>query len=294
MRAQVVLITTLVLNAILFALNLAVAILSGSRTVLSQAILAVTDLVGSALLLGGLYLSRRPANVDHPFGFGKERFFWAFVSIVVTFTTAGLVTLIAGVDQLLSPHPVSHLGTSIVVVAATLAASVVGILVTFRELRRDRQTVQRFLASPHQGLKSVFYQDLVSVIAATVALGGLVAIYRSSNGVVDGAVAAFEGLLLAATGFVLSLESREYLVGRAVSVPQARAMLALIERDPRVVRVRSLQSMLLGPDDALVALKINFQDGLTTDQLEAAIDHVSADLRAAYPQLRHIVIEPES
>lgn len=294
MRAQVVLVTTLVLNAVLFAVNLAVAILSGSRTVLSQAILAITDLVGSALLLGGLYLSRRPADVDHPFGFGKERFFWAFVSIIVTFTSAGLVTLITGLDQMLDPHPVSYIGTGIVVVAAGLGASVVGILVTFRELRLARETVQAFLSSPHQGLKSVFYQDLVSVIAASVALGGLVAIYRTNGGFLDGAVAVFEGLLLVATGFVLSLESRAYLVGRALSTQDARTMLARLERDPRVVRVRSLQSMQLGPDDALVALKINFQDGLTTDQLESAIDQVSADLRAAYPRLRHIVIEPES
>lgn len=294
MRTQVVLVTTLVLNAVLFALNLSVAILTGSRTVLSQAILAVTDLVGSALLLGGLYLSRRPADVEHPFGFGKERFFWAFVSIIVTFTTAGLIAFFTGLDQLLTPRPVSHLGTGIIVVAATLAASIAGIFVTFRELRIDRLTVSSFLESPHQGLKSVFYQDLVSVLAASVALVGLVAIYQTNAAWLDGAIAVFEGLLLASTGFVLSFESREYIIGRAVSTADARAMLSLVERDPRVARVRSLQSMQLGPEEALVALKINFQDGLTTDQLEAAIDQVSAVLRTSYPRLRHIVIEPES
>ncbi len=294
MRTQVVLVTTLVLNALLFGLNLFVAILSGSRTVLSQAILAVTDLVGSALLLGGLYLSRRPADVEHPFGFGKERFFWAFVSTIVTFTSAGLIALITGVDQMLDPHTVGYLRTGMIVVAASLGASVVGILVTFRELRLDRQTVTRFLESPHQGLKSVFYQDLVSVVASAVALVGLVVVYRTNDGFVDGAVAAFEGVLLVATGFVLSFESREYIIGRAVSSADARAMLALVERDPRVARVRSIQSMQLGPEDALLALKINFQDGLTTDQLESAVDQVSASLRSSYPRLRHIVIEPES
>ncbi len=294
MRTQVVLLTTLALNAVLFALNLSVALISGSRTVLSQAILAVTDLVGSALLLGGLYLSRRPADFDHPFGFGKERFFWAFVSIVVTFTAAGLIGLITGVDQLLDPHPVLYLRTGIVVVAVTLAASVLGILVTFRELRLDRQTISGFLGSSHQGLKSVFYQDLVSIVAAAVALVGLAAVYRTNDAMIDGAVAVFEGLLLAATGFVLSFESREYLIGRAVSRDDARAMLGLVERDPRVARVRQIQSMQLGPDDALLALKINFQDGLTTDQIESTIDQVSLALRTAYPRMRHIIIEPES
>ncbi len=294
MRTQVVLLTTLFLNAVLFVVNLEVAILSGSRTVLSQAILAITDLLGSALLLGGLYLSRRPADLEHPFGFGKERFFWAFVSIVVTFTTAGLIALTTGVEQLFDPHAVSNLPTSIAVVAGTLVASVIGIFVTFRELKLDQQTIGGFLRSSHQGLKSVFYQDLVSVVAAAVALIGLAALYRTHNPHIDGAVAALEGLLLVATGFVLSFESREYLVGRAISATDARGMLSLIERHPRVARVRNFQSMQLGPDDALLALKINFQDGLTTDQIEAAIDQVSLSLRTAYPKLRHIVIEPES
>lgn len=294
MRTQVILVTTLVLNTVLFGLNLAVAFLSGSRTVLSQAILAITDLVGSALLLGGLYLSRRPADLEHPFGFGKERFFWAFVSIIVTFTSAGLIALITGLEQLFDPHTVSHLPTGLGVVAATLGASVVGIFVTLREVRLAHLTVRAFLDSPHQGLKSVFYQDLVSVIAAAVALGGLVAVYRTEDPVIDGAIAVFEGLLLAATGFVLSFQSREYLVGRAISSAEARAILGLVEKNARVARVRTLQSMQLGPDDALLALKVNFQDGLTTDQIEAAIDQVSATLRTAYPRLRHIIIEPES
>lgn len=294
MRTQIVLLTTLFLNIILFGLNLVVALVSGSRTVLSQAILAATDLVGSALLLGGLYLSRRPADIEHPFGFGKERFFWAFVSIVVTFTTAGIIALITGLDQLLQPHTVTHLPIGIGVVGATLGASSIGIFVTLRELRLDKQTIHGLLESAHQGLKSVFYQDLVSIVAALVALLGLVAVYQTEDPVIDGAVAVFEGLLLAATGFVLSSESREYLIGRAVSPVAARNMLGLIERDPRVARVRTMQSMQLGPEDALLALRINFQDGLTTDQIEATIDQVSTTLRSAYPNLRHIVIEPES
>ncbi len=294
MRTQVILITTLVLNTVLFGVNLAVAFLSGSRTVLSQAILAITDLLGSALLLGGLYLSRRPADLEHPFGFGKERFFWAFVSIIVTFTSAGLIALITGLEQLFDPHTVSHLGTGIAVVAATLGASLLGIFVTLREVRRAHLTVRGFLESPHQGLKSVFYQDLVSVVAAAVALGGLAAVYRTEDPVIDGAIAVFEGLLLAATGFILSFQSREYLVGRAISSSEARAILGLVERNARVARVRSMQSMQLGPDDALLALRVNFQDGLTTDQIEAAVDQVSASLRVAYPRLRHIIIEPES
>jgi cation diffusion facilitator family transporter len=294
MRPQVVLTTTLILNATLFAANLWIAVLSGSRTILAEAILTVTDLIGSALLLWGLRLSRRPADLQHPFGFGKERFFWAFVSIVITFTIAGIVALVTGIDQWLTPRPIGHLAEGVVVVAATLAASAAGMAVTLRELRLGRETLQGLLESSHEGLKSVFYQDAVAIVGAVIALGGLLAVFETHLDAIDGAVAATEGFLLVATGVVLAAESREYLIGRALAPAVARDLLGLVERDPRVARVRTIQSMQLGPDDALVALRINFQDGLTTDQLEAAVDQVSLAIRSAYPIVRHLVIEPES
>ncbi len=294
MRAQVIIVATLVLNAGLFVANLAVAIVSGSRTVLAQAIYTVTDLVGSGLLLWGLHVSRRPASYVYPFGRGKERFFWAFVSILVTFTIAGIVALVTGFEQAISPAPIHHVEDGLVVIAASLAVSLGGIWITLRELRVSRQTLQALLESANQGLKSIFYQDLVTIVGCVVAFGGLLVVYRTSDYWIDGVTAAVEGILLVGTGFLLTAESREYLIGRALDPQVARALLGVIERDPRVGRVRSLQSMLLGPDDALLALRINFHDDLTTDQIERAIDEITTSLKVSYPVLRHIVIEPES
>lgn len=294
MRTQVVIVATLILNAALFAANFLVAELSGSRAVLAQAIYGVTDLLGSALLLGGLYLSRRPADYQYPFGRGKERFFWTFVSILVTFTTAGIIALVTGIEQTVSPEPISHIGEAILVVVASLVVSLAGITVTLREVRIARQTLQALLESANQGLKSIFYQDLVTVVGCVVALGGLAVVYQTHLDVIDGVTASLEGFLLMATGFILTGESREYLIGRALAPNVARAVLSLVERDSRVARVRSLQSMLLGPDDALLALRINFRDGLTTDQIEGAIDEVALNIKAQYPMLRHVIIEPES
>jgi cation diffusion facilitator family transporter len=294
MRSQVVIGATLLLNGALFALNLDVAILSGSRAVLAQAIYTVTDLIGSALLLWGLYASRLPADYRHPFGRGKERFYWAFVSIVITFTIAGILALSTGVDQLTTPVPVTHIGYALLVVGATLAVSAVGIAVTLRELRLSQQTLQSLLESRHIGLKSVFYQDVVSILGCMVAFGALVVVYRTQAYSADGAAAIIEGVLLVITGLVLTLESRGLLIGQALDPQEARTILSVVERDARVSKVRALQSMVLGPDDALLALRINFHDGLTTDQIEAAIDEVTLELRKSHPVLRHVVIEPVS
>ncbi|MCI4342984.1 MAG: cation diffusion facilitator family transporter [Thermoplasmata archaeon] len=294
MRPQVIIIATLLLNASLFAVNLTVALLSGSRAVLSQAIYTITDLVGSAFLLWGLYLSRRPADYDRPFGHGRERFFWAFVSIVVTFTVAGLLALTIGFEQLSSPVKVTHIGYGLIVVGGTVLASLAGIYITLRELRHSRETLGSLLASANQGLKSIFYQDLVAIVGSVAAFVGLLVVYKTGNNAVDGFTAVVEGLILFAAGVVLSAESREYLVGRALQPADTRAILSIVERDPRVAKVRGLYSMLLGPDDALLALRINFQDGLTTDQIEQTIDRVTAAIRQVRPTVHHVVIEPES
>lgn len=294
MRSQLIIWATLALSATMFAVNFVVALAGGSHAVLSQAVYNLTDLAGGVMLMWGFFASQRPPDITHPFGHGKERFFWAFAATLVTFTSAGLTVFVSGLDQVFAPQPVTHLGDALIVVGATLATSIAGIAVTLRELGRSRETLTELLESAHQGLKTIFFQDLVSIFASIVVLVGIVVVYRTGDFVADGLASCGVGVLLIITGVILAGENRALLVGKAISPEAARRVLQLIERDPRVRQVRSLQSMMLGPDDALLALKVNFQDGLTTDQIETVIDQVAAAMRQAFPSIRHLVIEPES
>ncbi|MCI4330408.1 MAG: cation diffusion facilitator family transporter [Thermoplasmata archaeon] len=294
MRPLVIVWATVILDAGLFVVNLFVALISGSHAVLSQAVYNAADLVGGVMLVWGYTVSQKAPTYDHPFGYGKERFFWSFAATLTTFTASGLAVFADGFLQIVSPQPVGHLGAALAVVGATLAVSFAGIYVTLRELRQSRETLTDLLESSQQGLKAIFYQDIVSVLGSVVAFFGIVVVYRTQDFAADGITACGVAILLIATGFVLAAESRELLVGKAVSPEQARAVLALIERHPRVRRVRGLQSMMLGPDDALLALRVNFQDGLTTDQIETVIDQVSSTVREEFPSVRHLIIEPES
>ncbi|HKV89762.1 MAG TPA: cation diffusion facilitator family transporter [Thermoplasmata archaeon] len=294
MRPQVIIGATVALSAVLFVVNLLVAVRSASHAVLSQAIYTVTDLIGGALILWGFVASQRPPTYDHPFGYGKERFFWGFTGSLVTFTIAGLLVIVDSAGQIVDPAPVTDLPQSLAVVGVTLLFSGIGILVTLRELRHGKETLSNLLGSAHQGLKTIFYQDVVSVFGSIVAFVGIAIVYVTHKTVVDGIAAFGVGILLFLTGLVLAAESRPLLVGKAVSPEQARTILQIVERDARVRKVRGFQSMMLGPDDVLVALRINFQDGLNTDQIENAIDQVSLALRQTFPAIRHLVIEPEA
>jgi len=294
MRSQLLIIATLALDAVLFGINLVVGLVSGSRAVLSQAVYIIADFIGGILLVWGFVASQRPPDDRHPFGRGKERFFWAFSASLVTFTVAGLLVLFTAFGSILHPTPVVALPYDLTILIANVAASLVGIWVTLRELRRERATLTSFLESSHMGVKTIFFQDVVSVFGALVALVGIVLIDVTGRDVFDGISAFGIGLLLLATGVLLAAECRELLVGKAISPEETQKILQLVERDPRVRRVRGLQSMMLGPEDVLIAVRVNFQDGLTTDQLESAIDQISISLRETYPTIRHLVIEPGS
>ncbi|MHB8352579.1 MAG: cation diffusion facilitator family transporter [Thermoplasmata archaeon] len=294
MRRSLILSVAILLDAGLFVLNLVVAHSDGSRAVLSQAVFNIADLVGSGMLAWGVLASRRPPDVDHPFGYGKERFFWAYTASLITFTLAGAAVLVEGLSQAVVPHPVVDVRTALLVVGITLGTSVGEVLLILRELAADRHPVQDFLGSSQQGMKTIFYQDLVGTVGSAFALGGLIAVDLTGNPVLDGIGAAGVGLLMLLTGILLASESRALLVGKALSRSEGGRIVVLVKRDPRVRNVRSLQSMLLGPDDALLALRLNFVDGLTTDDIERAIDDIGRELRSAHPVLRHVIIEPES
>jgi cation diffusion facilitator family transporter len=294
MRPQAIFWAQILINTVLFGVNYTVATISNSRIVFSEAIYIAADLVAVIMVLWGFRASQRPPDATHPFGRGKERFFWSFTATLVTFTLSGLFVISGGISQLSSPQTVGYLGWAVLVIGLTLGASVIGILITLRELRRNRETVANLLDSPHQGTKMIFYQDVVSVFASIVAFIGILIVFRTHSEFADGLASILIGVLLLMTGFVLAAESRELLVGKAIPFSQGRKVLEIVSADPRVRSTRTFQSMMLGPDDVLLALKVNFRDGLTTDELERAIDDLAVQIRKALPSTRHLVIEPES
>ncbi len=285
---------TLLLDGIFFVLNLSVAISGGSRAVLSQAVYTVTDLIGAVMILLGHRASERPATPQHPFGRGKERFFWAFTAGLVTFSLAGALVLVEGGLQILAPRPITDLVPGLLTVAGTLASSLGSLLVVIFELRRDGETVESLLASDFQGMKTIFLQDVVSVAGAGVALVGLGLVRISGQAFYDGLSAAVVGFLLLLTGFTLAAESRALLVGRAMSEREGREILDLVSEYPFVRRVVGMQSMMLGPEEALVTLQVNFLDELSTDDIEIHIDQLQQFVKGSHGQVRHLIIQPVS
>ncbi|MDE1820626.1 MAG: cation diffusion facilitator family transporter [Euryarchaeota archaeon] len=294
MRTQLVLVASFALNVAFLAVNFVVFEAGGSHAVLSQAVNAATDLVAGLMILWGQRAAQFPASPTHPFGRGKERFFWAYSAGLVAFCLAGAFVMVFALQEILSPHPVGALREGLLTVAVTFAGNLASIFVVLLELRRDGGTVRALLTSMHLGVKTVFLQDAVSVLGGAVALLGLFLVQVTGLFALDGVAAFIVGASLLFMGLALARDGRELLVGRSRGAEETRALLALVEKYPPVRQVVGVQSMLLGPDDELVGLRVNFADDLSTNEVEMHIDRLGELIREHFPRIHYLLIEPES
>lgn len=285
---------TLIADGFLFVLILFISLVSRSEAVLSEALYQLSDVASGGLLLYAIWSSMRPADELHPFGYGLERFFWSFVSGVFVFSVNGAVSVLSGVFDALDGHAVKSIGASIIVLLLTIAASSASLLYILSRKRKLYESRQGALQQYHQGVRTVLLQDVMSIASSCVALVALVLVYYTGAIFYDSSAAIINGFLLLVTGLVLSAEARELLIGKGLN----KAQMHLISRDlqtlPDVNRVREIKTIYLGPESLLIVIRVNFRDGLTTDQLEQAVDKVQGELNRRMPELKHVIVEPES
>ncbi len=294
MRTNVVLGGSFVLNVAFLTANLVIFQVGGSHAVLSQAVNAATDLLAGLMILWGQRAAQLPASPTHPFGRGKERFFWAYSAGLVAFCLAGSFVMVFGLEEMLTPHPIGALLAGIVTVGVTLVGNAASISIVLFELRRDGGSVRALLESNHQGVKTVFLQDAISVFGGGVALLGLFLVRVTGYEALDGTAALIVGASMLVMGLILVREGRVLLVGRSGDTDEIHALRKLVEQYPYVRQLVGIQTMLLGPDDELVGLRVNFADGLSTDEVELHIDRVGELIRKSFPRVRYLLIEPES
>lgn len=285
---------TLIADGFLFVLILLISLVSRSEAVLSEALYQLSDVASGGLLLFAIWSSLRPADELHPFGYGLERFFWSFVSGVFVFSVNGAVSILSGFFDALDGHAVTNIGPSILVLLLTIAASSASLLYILSRIRKHHESRPDALQQYHQGVRTVLLQDVMSIASSCVALVALVLVYYTRVTFYDSSAAIINGVLLLVTGLVLSAESRGLLIGKGLNKVQMMKIRRDLQTLPDVNRVRDLKTIYLGPDSLLIVIRVNFRDGLTTDQLEQAVDKVQGELNRRMPELKHVIVEPES
>ncbi|WP_343715080.1 cation diffusion facilitator family transporter [Inquilinus sp.] len=284
-------------NLAVAAIKSAAAAWTGSTAMLSEAIHSAVDSGNQVLLLLGLSRAARPADSRHPFGYGMEYYFWTFVVALMIFALGGVVSIYEGAEKIASPEPVQRVWVNLLVLAAAFVFEGGSLLVAWREFRRSQPDVPFWRAirgSKDPGIFAVLLEDSTALAGLVVALAGLVLTLVLDEPIFDGVASIGVGCLLIAAAGMLANETRSLLIGESAAEPVVRQLRRIVEEDPRVARVVEILTMHLGPAEILLAMTVDFRDGLDRREALLAVDELTGRLKDAQPRVTRIFLRPSS
>lgn len=294
--SKTVVVAALVANAVITASKLVVGLLSGSAAMLAEAAHSFADCINQGFLLVSIGLGDRPADEEHPYGYGKERFFWAFLAALFIFVAGAVFSFYEGLHKAWHPEEAPHdLFWAYVVLAGSFVfdAAVLWIAVkaAVGQARAAGLPLRTFLRETSDTtLKTALYEDAAATIGVVLAAVGLL-LAQAGMPIFDGVASMAIGVVLVAVAIMLGRESRRLLLGMAAP-PRVRARIRdAVTAVPEVHRVLTLLTMQLGPESLLVTAEISVQADLRTDQIEALLARIRAAIRAAEPQVRNVYLE---
>jgi cation diffusion facilitator family transporter len=284
-------------NLLIAAAKMVAGVFSGSAAMLSEAAHSLADTVTEVFLFVALRRGSKPADETHPFGHGKESFVWAFIASLFTFVGGAGFSIYHGVTTIVQGEDVGSFLWSYVVLAVSFVAEGISFLRAKRQVagesRRWGITSFRFLRlTPDTTVKAVYFEDSAALVGLVAAGLGLLLSQLTGDDVWDGVASVVIGLLLFVVAGILARSNVSLLVGRAVPRRMHNQIAHDLNEIPVVVAVPTLLTMQLGPGEILVAAKVDFQDHVSAGEVEAASDDAERRLRARYPAIRYVFLDP--
>jgi cation diffusion facilitator family transporter len=291
-------VAALLANAGIAASKFVGFLITGSASMLAESVHSVADTGNQGLLLLGGKRSRRAATPQHPFGYGRERFFWSFVVALMLFSLGGMFAIYEGFDKI--THSDHELESPQVAIAILLVAVVLESL-SFRTAIHEARHVKEpgtswwsfIRRSKQPELPVVLLEDLGALVGLVIALAAIGVSIVTDNAIYDGIGTLCIGILLVLIAAILAVEMKALLIGEAASDLDQQAIAAAIEIDPSVQRLIHMRTEHIGPDELLVAAKIELIDGLEVREVTEVVNNVETAIRRSVPSARLIYLEPD-
>jgi len=271
-------------------------LVTGSAAMLAESIHSTADTSNQGLLLLGGNRARRIADDEHQFGYGRERYFWAFVVALVLFTLGGAYSIYEGIQKIRDPHELESIGWAIGVLLLGIVLegfSFRTAIIEAQKVKGDQTWWQYIRNSRSPEIPVVLLEDAGAQIGLILALIGVGMYAITGNEVWDAVGTLSIGILLCIIAIVLTIEMQSLLIGEAASDDHLRAINAAVRRTSSVIRIIDLRTQHIGPDEILVAGKVEFDHSLTNPQTADAINECEAEIREVVPIARRIYIEPD-
>ncbi len=284
-------------NALIAVTKFVAASITGSSAMLSEGIHSLVDTGNQGLLLYGIRKADQPADAKHPFGYGAEIYFWAFVVAILIFAVGAGVSIYEGIQKIIDPHPIANININFVVLGLALVFEGVAWWIAYRAFenyRGRRSFVDAVRDSKDPTLFTVLFEDTAAMLGLVVAFLGIAGAAWLDLAWLDGAASIVIGAILAITAILLAIETKGLLIGEAADPEVTHAIRALVGATPTVHALNEIRTLHRGPNDVLLALSIDFEDNLTVGKVEDAIFHLETAIKDRFPAVKRLFIEVQS
>jgi len=290
-------IAALVGNSLIAASKFVVGILTSSAAMIAEAFHSVADSGNQVLLLRGIYVSGKGPSVRHPFGRGKEVYFWSLMVAVMLFVAGGVLAVQRGIYAIQHPHEISSFAPNYIVLGVAIFIEAFSFRVAFRHfnaVRGSRGMWRSIRETKDSALLVILLEDSAAMVGLLFAIVGLAIAQASGNEMWDGIASVAIGILLGGVAVLLATETKQLLVGEAAGRRDRAALRMAVLSLPEVENVGRLLTMHMGPEEILVNLEVDLVDGLADLDVERVIDDIESEIRRVLPGASNIFVELET
>ena len=286
----------LVGNSLIAVTKFIAASYTGSSAMFSEAVHSVVDSGNQLLLLYGVKRSKRPADSKHPFGYGKELYFWSFVVAILIFSIGSGISFYEGFHKLHSPEPVSNPMINFIVLgfAVIFESWTCWVAATeFKKSKGDRGWVEAIRRSKDPALFTVLFEDTAALLGLLVALIALTLSEHLNLPVLDSVASLIISFILAVTAGLLAFECKGLLTGEGASEEVVSGIKQIINESQGIKHVNEVLTLHLGPEDILLNVSLDFEDDLSSGEVEEAISTLESRIKQMFPEIRRVFIEAQ-
>lgn len=293
-ESRLVIYAALAGNFLIALTKFAAAGLTGSSAMLSEGVHSLVDTGNQGLLLLGLHRAQRVADPDHPFGYGKEVYFWSFLVAILIFAVGAGVSLVEGIRHILHPRHLQNVGINYAVLGLSFVFEGAAWLMALRAFRRAKGRygyIQAIRRSKDPTTFVVLFEDSAAMAGIIVAAAGIGLGQLTGWHWMDGAASVVIGLILAVTAWLLAVETKDLLIGESAAPEVVAGIRQALDGRPEVMAVNEVLTLHMGPEYVLVNLSLDFDDALDAAAVETATAAMVADIKREQPLVKRVFIQ---
>ena len=295
MKSKSFLYVSLAVDIIIAVSKFIAAAVTGSSSMISEGIHSVIDATSQVLLIWGVKVSGRKADISRPFGYGRELYFWSFIVSLVIFIVGGCISFYEGLLRFNQPAIAGNQLWNYIIIGISFAFTFISMFNALKAFNKERGRTSFWRAitdSKDPSIIIVLLGDVGDMLGLLVALLGVYLEQVLHNPRYDGIASMVIGVILIAVSLILVRESKSLLMGETTSRRTLRKIVKLTEADEAVIKVKKHFSMYLAPEEVILQLNTVFKEDLTTHQITSAIERIIKTIQKEFPRIKQIFIEP--